>query len=108
MPLPRVLLGALLAWGLAGCASVGASQPQRLLVQPRAGVTLEQLDEVLAPYGARRVDLIRQINVHIVELPPKAEARAVADALKGNSQIESVEIDRRLPPSPAPDGSAPR
>ena len=108
MPLPRALLGVLLVLALAGCASVAASQPQRLLIQPRAGVTLEQLDQVLAPYGARRVDVIRQINVHIVELPQKADARAVADALKGNPQIESVEIDRRLPPSPAPDGSAPR
>jgi hypothetical protein len=79
-----------------------------LLVQPRAGVTLEQLDEALRRHGARRVDAVPQINVHIVELPSKANARAAALELKSDPRIESVEVDERVPPSLAPDRTRPK
>jgi hypothetical protein len=87
------------AWLLASCLSVTASEPSRLLVQPRAGLTLEQFDKILRGHGARRVSVIQQINVHVVELPPQADARAVARKLKENPHIESVEVDERLPPA---------
>jgi cell division protein FtsX len=45
------------------------------------------------------VSVIQQINVYIVELPPQADARAVARKLKENPHIESVEVDERLPPA---------
>jgi thermitase len=87
------------AWLLAGCVSVSASEPARLLVQPRAGLTLEQFDEILRGHGARRVSVIQQINVHVVELPPQADAQAVARLLKQNPHIESAEVDERVPPA---------
>ena len=77
---------------LAGCAAAN-HEPRaaaRLLVQPRPGVTLEALDQILKRYGARRIGVIAQINVHIVELPPPANARAVAAMLKDHPEIESV------------------
>jgi hypothetical protein len=95
-------LAALLACMLAGCAAHAAT---RLLVQPRVGVTLKQLDELLSPHGGRRVDAIAQINVHIVELPSEADACAAALKLKNDPRIESVEFDQRVPPSLAPDGA---
>lgn len=70
----------------------------RLLVQPRPGLTLEQFDEILKSHGARRVGFIHQINVHVVELPPHANARAVVLKLRENPHIASVEVDARLPP----------
>jgi hypothetical protein len=76
------------------------------LVQPRAGVTLEELDEVLKSHGARRVDVIPRINVHVVELPPHADERAAARMLKDDSRIESVEVDERVPPI-SPGNTAP-
>ena len=91
--------GALSAWALASCMTVGASEPSRLLVHPRAGLPLAQLDQILRAHGARRVSVIEQINVHVVELPPQSDAQAVARALKQNPHIEAVEVDERLPPA---------
>jgi hypothetical protein len=84
---------------VASCMTVGASEPPRLLVQPRAGLSLEQLDQILRAHGARRVSVIQQINVHVVELLPKADAQSVARTLRQNPHIESVEVDERLPPA---------
>jgi len=70
----------------------------RLLVQPRPGLPLAELDRTLAPHGGRRGQLIRQINVHIIELPPQANAPAVADALRRNRHLKFVEMDGVLPP----------
>jgi hypothetical protein len=104
---------AVLAWVFAGFASVAAPQPSepilsdsdqvrpvrgRLLVQPRAGLTLGELDRILGSHGARRLGFIPQINVHIVELPPQADERAWAQMLQDNPHIEFAEVDRRVPP----------
>ena len=90
---------ALSAWALASCMTVGASEPSRLLVQPRAGVSMEQFDHILSAHGARRVSVIEQINVHIVELRPQADAKSVAQALKQSPHIEAAEVDERMPPA---------
>ena len=90
---------ALSAWALASCMTVGASEPSRLLVHPRSGLPLEQFDQILRTYGARRVSVIQQINVHVVELPPQSDAKVVARALKQNPHIEAVEVDERLSPA---------
>jgi hypothetical protein len=87
------------AWALASCMTVGAAEPSRLLVQPRAGLPLEELDGILRVHGARRVSVIQQINVHVVELPPHSDPQAVARTLKQNPHIEAVEVDERLPPA---------
>ena len=79
--------------------TVGASEPSRLLVQPRAGLPMEEFDQILHAHGARRMSVIQQINVHVVELPPQADAKAVARALKQNPHIEAVEVDERLSPA---------
>ena len=91
--------GALSGLAVSSCMTVGASEPSRLLVQPRAGLPLEQFDQILRAHGARRVSVIEQINVHVVELPPRSDAKAVARALKQSPHIEAVEVDERLPPA---------
>jgi len=71
----------------------------RLLIQPRAGLSDQELDRILAPHGGRRGGVIRQINVHIVELPAKAIEMQVANALRGNSHLKFVELDMALDPT---------
>ena len=84
---------------LASCVALAGSEPSRLLVQPRAGLPLEEFDEILRVHGARRVAVIHQINVYVVELPPQTDAQALVRKLKQNPHIESVEVDERLPPA---------
>src|SRR5688572_26873621 len=77
----------------------------RLLVQPRAGLPLRELDGILQGHGARRVEAIAQIDVHIVELPEQASEQAVAavvEALRRHPRLRSAEPDRRLPRALAP------
>ena len=83
-----------------GCTHAPASEHEksRLLVKARAGVSLESLDAILERQGARRVDSIRKIDVHVVEVDA-ARARAVVQSLTGHPAIEFVEVDERAPPS---------
>src|SRR5438105_486670 len=74
----------------------------RILVQPRPGLTLEELDKKLKPHGGKRVGHIAKINVHIVELPARASEYAVAAALKADRHIQFAELDQQLPPALTP------
>jgi subtilisin family serine protease len=74
----------------------------RLLVQPRAGLSDREFDNILGRHGARRIDVIRQINVHIIELPEQANEQAVARALARNRHIKFAEVDRVVPPALTP------
>ena len=96
-----LLLACVVSVALAGCAAADRElrDAPRLLVKPRAGVTLDALDQILERYGARRIGVIAQINVHIVELPPQANARAVAAMLEDRPEIESAEVDERVTPA---------
>ena len=70
-----------------------------VLVQPRAGLSDEELDKVLQPHGGRRALHMEQINVHIVELPATADEAAVVKALNANPHIKFAELDRVLDPN---------
>jgi len=70
----------------------------RVLVQPRPGLPLAELDKILAPHGGRRGQSIRQINVHVIELPPQANAVAVAEALRRNRNLKFAEVDGVVTP----------
>jgi thermitase len=65
----------------------------RILVQPRPGLSVAELDRILAAYGGTRTGVIKQINVHIVELPPQANALAIAQALAKNRNLKFAEVD---------------
>lgn len=71
----------------------------RVLVQPRPGLSLAELDRIVTPHGGRRGQAIRQVNVHVIELPPQANAPAVAEALSRNRHIKFAELDGVLNPS---------
>src|SRR5690349_545428 len=74
----------------------------RLLVQPRAGLEPRELDEILRPHGGRRAGVISPINVHIIELPPEADERAVARALARHPHVKFAELDLAVPPALTP------
>jgi len=70
----------------------------RVLVQPRPGLSLAELDKIIKPHGGRRGQVIKQINVHIIELPPQANPPAIADALSRNPHLKFAEVDGALEP----------
>jgi len=74
----------------------------RLLVQPRRGLSEQQLDRILQPHGGRRARQIPQIGVWVVELPATANERAVANALRNSGQLKFAELDQVFEPSLAP------
>jgi subtilisin family serine protease len=70
----------------------------RILVQPRAGLSDKELDKALQPHGGHRGFHIKQINVHVIELPSTANVIAVVDALNANPHIKFAEIDQVFEP----------
>ena len=70
----------------------------RVLVQPRPGLSLAELDKIIKPHGGRRGQVIKQINVHIIELPPQANPPAIADALSRNRHLKFAEVDGAVEP----------
>ena len=89
-----------------GAAWAADAQPQwvkgRILVQPRAGVTADQLDAILKAHGGKAASRIPQLNIHIVELPANASEVAVANALKKHPHVKFAEPDALLPVSLTP------
>ena len=70
----------------------------RVLVQPRAGLSDKELDKALQPHGGRRAFHIKQINVHVIELPATANEIAVVKALNANPHIKFAELDQVFEP----------
>ncbi|MGH8865245.1 MAG: S8 family serine peptidase, partial [Burkholderiales bacterium] len=71
----------------------------RILVQPRSGLSLAELDKIVKPHGGRRGQVIQKINVHVIELPPQANAFGVAAALSKNRHLKFAELDGALAPA---------
>ncbi len=98
-----ILAGAMLLAGAAtATAQGGPPVPERhvqgrLLVQPRPGLPLAELDRIVKPHGGRRGPSIRQINVHVIELPQQANLHAIAAALRRNRHIKFAEVDGVVP-----------
>ena len=70
----------------------------RILVQPRAGLSDNEMDKALKPHGGKRIFHLKQINVHVIELPPTANEIAVMNALNANPHIKFAELDQVLEP----------
>ena len=69
----------------------------RILVQPRAGITTEQLNTIVKPHGGKSQSHIHQLNIHVIELPANASEKAVANLLKNHPHIKFAEPDLLLP-----------
>src|SRR5258706_2554765 len=70
----------------------------RILVAPKAGLSIAQLDRILAGHGGKRKQHLTAINVHVIELPATANEMAVVKALKSNPNIKFAEPDGVLLP----------
>jgi thermitase len=73
-------------------AGLSAYSTNRILIQPRAGLSAENLAKILKVHQglARRIG---KSNVHVVDLPNGA-AKAVAKMLERHPQLKMVELDR--------------
>ena len=71
----------------------------RVLVQPRPGLKLGDLDAILQQHRGRRIDAIPQLNVHVVELPAQANEHGVAQMLRRHPHLKSAEVDRQVVPA---------
>ncbi len=69
-----------------------------ILVQPRAGLPVAELDKLIKQFNGKRKAEIKNINVHIIEVPENAEF-AVANALSKNKQISFAEVNLLLQPT---------
>ncbi len=74
----------------------------RVLIQTRAGLSDRELERILAKHGGKKKHYIRQIRVHIVELPPNAAELAVARELRREPLIKFTELDMSIAPALVP------
>jgi thermitase len=103
-----VLLGALFWAPAAGAvppehATAGRRTwvTDELLVAHRAGVSSSRAESIYRSHGARIVDEISQIRVHVLRVPPSA-LRSVKRSLSRHSDVEFVERNYILPPVRSP------
>jgi subtilisin family serine protease len=66
--------------------------PGRILISPKPELTAQALQAILAVHGAKKVDEIAQLRVHVLSVPAANQAK-VLDALKHNPNIEFAEPD---------------
>ena len=82
-----------LAAGYAADTLAAPRAEGRILVQTRAGLADAEFDKILKPHGGRTIGHIRQLNLRVVEVPPRVE-QAVARALVNNPHVKFAELDR--------------
>lgn len=102
--LPRLFSAAMATLTLSVMASPAhAAEPpgtwvkQRILIQPRAGLSDAELDKIIKPHGGRAMRRIPHINFQVVELPPQANEAAIARVLSKHRHIKFAELDRLVP-----------
>jgi thermitase len=74
----------------------------RVLVQARPGLSEKELDKLLKRHGGKRKSHIKQLNVHVIDLPENASEVAVAKLLRNDPLVESAEVDLAYPPELVP------
>lgn len=86
----------------AGKSGIVGFVPGRVLVQPRAGLSDVDVDEIVKGHGGKRKGHFKQIDVHVVELPEQANTQAVAKALARHPHLKFAELDMIVAPSLLP------
>jgi thermitase len=72
--------------------------PGRIVVQPRAGVSPQALDDAVGFYGAKVKGQLKAINAHVLAVPAGLE-QAVAQELNSDGDIAFAERERLVAPS---------
>jgi thermitase len=70
----------------------------QILVQPRAGLSEKEFDNILRPQNGKRIGKLQNINVHIVSVPSNTEL-AVMNALSKNKHIGFAELNTYVQPT---------
>lgn len=83
-------------------APVGDFVPGRLLVQPRAGLSDAEFDKIVRVHGGKRRQRIAQINLQVIDLPGKADVRAIARLLRRHRHLKFAEPDMLVGPGLTP------
>jgi subtilisin family serine protease len=65
----------------------------RLLITPRAGLPIEELKKTLEPHGVRPKHHLKELDVHICELPDGIDERKIKRLLKKDHRLKNVELD---------------
>jgi len=73
----------------------------RILVKPAAGLPTERFEQILQRSHGRAKAKIPGTEVHIVEVPSKAEAKVV-EALRHNPHVDFAELDLQIAPDAVP------
>lgn len=71
--------------------------PGRLLVRFDPKISRHQAHGLVSDAGAQTSGELKQLNVHIVDLPPGADEAAYAESFKARPGVLSVELDRLIP-----------
>jgi len=67
----------------------------RIIVEPRAGLTVEEFSKSLKDNGAGKALKIGQSNMHVIDVPHGSE-KAIVNKLKHNPHYKFVELDQRV------------
>ena len=65
----------------------------RLLITPRAGLSIEELKKTLEPHGVQPKHHIKELDVHICELPDGVDERKIKQLLRKDHRLKHVELD---------------
>ncbi|WP_426318006.1 S8 family serine peptidase [Pseudoduganella sp. R-43] len=70
----------------------------RIIVEPRAGLTVMEMDKILKSSGAGKARKLGQSNIHVIDVAHGTE-KAIAAKLKNNPHFKFAELDQRVPVS---------
>lgn len=70
----------------------------RLLIHPRPGLSQEKLDNIISHYGGHNLLTIKQIDLHVIELPSQVDTVKIMTALSRNPNFDFVELDGAVKP----------
>jgi thermitase len=86
------------AWAQGQGGNAPPHVPGRILVKFRDGVSDGQARGLLAGRNALSTNVIPELGIHLVQLPPNANEQAEANAFKGLADVEFAEVDAILQP----------
>jgi len=67
----------------------------RIIVEPRAGLTVADFAKLLKANGAGKAHKLGQSNIHVIEVANGSE-KAIANKLKNNPHFKFAELDQRV------------
>ncbi|MGW8392392.1 S8 family serine peptidase [Pseudoduganella sp. HUAS MS19] len=67
----------------------------RIIVEPRAGLTVEEFTKLLKANGAGKARKLGQSNIHVIDVAHGSE-KAIANKLKHNPHFKFAELDQRV------------